>query len=86
MGHHQDAKDSIVPLIDRLNRYPIGLPDSDKLRQILAILFSEDEAYVASRFPLQEATIKELARATGWGGSGLSRCSTRWPTRGWSWT
>lgn len=66
MGHHQDSKDSIVPLIDRLNRYPIGLPDSDKLRRILAILFSEDEAYVASCFPLQEATIKELVRATGW--------------------
>jgi len=66
MGHHQDSKDSIVPLIDRLNRYPIGLPDSGKLRQILAILFSADEAYVASCFPLQEATLKELARATGW--------------------
>ncbi len=66
MGHHQDGKDGIVPLIDRLNRYPIGLPDSDKLRRILAILFSEDEAYVASRFPLQEASIKELVRATGW--------------------
>lgn len=66
MGHHVDGKSSIVPLIDRLNRYPIGLPDHEKLRQILAILFSADEAYVASRFPLQEATIKELVRATGW--------------------
>jgi len=66
MGHHLGTKDSIVPLIDRLNKYPIGLPDDDKLRQILAILFSEEEAYVASRFPLEEATIKELVRATGW--------------------
>lgn len=66
MGHHIDGKSSIVPLIDRLNRYPIGLPDSDKLRQILSLLFTEDEAYVGSRFPLQEATIKELMRATGW--------------------
>jgi len=66
MGHLVNGKSSIVPLIDRLNRYPIGLPDSEKLRQILAILFSEDEAYVASRFPLQEATMKELVRATGW--------------------
>lgn len=65
MGHHIHGKSSIVPLIDRLNRYPIGLPDSEKLRQILAILFAEDEAYVASRFPLQEATMKELERATG---------------------
>ncbi len=66
MGHHLDGKSSIVPLIDRLNKYPIGLPDSETLRRILAILFSEDDAYVASRFPLTEATLKELARATGW--------------------
>lgn len=66
MGHHINGKGSIVPLIDRLNKYPIGLPDNEKLRAILAILFSEDEAYVASRFPLQEATMKELVRATGW--------------------
>jgi NAD-dependent dihydropyrimidine dehydrogenase PreA subunit len=66
MGHHLDTKNSIVPLIDRLNKYPIGLPDNEKLRQILAILFSEEEAFIASRFPLEEATIKELVRATGW--------------------
>jgi ferredoxin len=66
MGHHLDGKSSIVPLIDRLNKYPIGLPDSDKLRRILAILFSEEEAYIASRFPLTEATLTELIRATGW--------------------
>lgn len=71
MGHHLEGKSSIVPLIDRLNRYPIGLPDSDKLRQILSFLFREDEAYVASRFPLQEATLKELERATGWNGERL---------------
>lgn len=71
MGHHQDSKNSIVPLIDRLNRYPIGLPDSETLRQILAILFSAEEAYVASRFPLQEASLKELSRATGWAGEKL---------------
>lgn len=66
MGHHLDGKSSIVPLIDRLNKYPIGLPDSDTLRRILAILFTEEEAFVASRFPLTEATLAELVRATGW--------------------
>ncbi len=66
MGHHLDGKSSIVPLIDRLNKYPIGLPDNDKLRQILAILFSEEDAYVASRFPLTEATLQELVKSTGW--------------------
>lgn len=73
MGHHLDGKSSIVPLIDRLNKYPIGLPDNEKLRQILAILFSEEEAYVASRFPLNEATLRELVRATGWEEERLSR-------------
>ncbi len=66
MGHHLDGKSSIVPLIDRLNKYPIGLPDTEKLRQILAILFSEDDAFIASRFPLTEATLPELVKATGW--------------------
>ncbi len=64
MGHHTTSKSSIVPLIDRLNKYPIGLVDNDKLRQILTILFSEEEAYVASRFPLHEATLAELSKRT----------------------
>jgi ferredoxin len=64
MGHHLDGKDSLVPLIDRLNKYPIGLFDNDKLRRILELLFSKEEAYVASRFPLQEATLAELCRKT----------------------
>ena len=64
MGHHLGSKSSIVPLIDRLNKYPIGLVDSDKLREILALLFDEREAFVASRFPLEEATLPELARLT----------------------
>ncbi len=65
MGHHLGSKDSLVPLIDRLNKYPIGLVDSAKLREILGLLFDEREAFVASRFPLEEATLAELARATG---------------------
>jgi ferredoxin len=64
MGHHIGSKSSIVPLIDRLNKYPVGLPDSEKLREILALLFDEREAFVASRFPLEEATLPELARRT----------------------
>ena len=64
MGHHVGSKSSIVPLIDRLNRYPIGLVDSEKLREILSLLFEEREAYVASRFPLEEATLAELVRLT----------------------
>jgi ferredoxin len=65
MGHHLGTKDSLVPLIDRLNKYPIGLVDSAKLREILGLLFDEQEAFVASRFPLEESTLKELVQATG---------------------
>lgn len=65
MGHHLGSKSSIIPLIDRLNKNPIGLVDSDKLRQILALLFSAEEATIASKFPLEESTIDELAKRTG---------------------
>jgi ferredoxin len=65
MGHHLDGKSTIVPLIDRLNKYPIGLFDNDKLRRILELLFTKEEAFVASRFPLEEATLPELCRQTG---------------------
>ena len=64
MGHLLSAKSSLVPLIDRLNRYPIGLVDSAKLREILSLLFDEREAFVASRFPLMEATLEELCTST----------------------
>lgn len=64
MGHQVGSKSSIIPLIDRLNKYPVGLPDSEKLREILSLLFAEQEAFIASRFPLEEATLAELVRAT----------------------
>lgn len=64
MGHLISSKSHLVPLIDRLNRYPVGLVDNEKLREILAILFSEEEAYVASCFPLAETTCEELAALT----------------------
>ncbi len=65
MGHLISGKSHLVPLIDRLNRYPVGLVDHQKLREILSLLFSEKEAFIASRFPLAEATLEELALATG---------------------
>jgi ferredoxin len=64
MGHHVGSKSSIVPLIDRLNKYPVGLPDHAKLREILALLFTDEEAYIASLFPLEEATLEELVEVT----------------------
>jgi ferredoxin len=64
MGHLISSKSHLVPLIDRLNRYPVGLVDNEKLREILALLFSEEEALIASCFPLSETTSEELAART----------------------
>ncbi|HDL18997.1 MAG TPA: 4Fe-4S dicluster domain-containing protein [Bacteroidetes bacterium] len=64
MGHIANAKSSLVPLIDRLNKYPIGLVDNEILRELLSLLFDEKEAFVGSKFPLEEATLSELGKAT----------------------
>lgn len=64
MGHHLGSKSSLVPLIDRLNKYPVGLVDSEKLRKILTLLFDHREAFVASCFPLEETTLAELSMRT----------------------
>ena len=66
MGHIADSKTNLVPLIDRLNQYPIGLVDNEILREMLSILFTEDEAYVGSKFPLMEATMVEMIERTGY--------------------
>lgn len=65
MGHLAGGKSALTPLIDRLNRYPIGLVDSARLREILSLLFEDTESFVGSRFPLHEATLDELAERTG---------------------
>ncbi len=64
MGHIANAKSNLVPLIDRLNKYPIGLVNNEILHELLSLLFSEKEAYVGSKFPLEETTISELSKTT----------------------
>lgn len=71
MGHIASSKNSLIPLIDRLNKYPIGLVDNEILREILSLLFSETEALVASKFPLHEATLTELSKRTQMSGEEL---------------
>lgn len=82
MGHHLGSKSSLVPLIDRLNRFPVGLVDNDKLREILSLLFDDEEAFVASRFPLEEATLPELSRRTGMSASKLQPLLERMALKG----
>lgn len=64
MAHITYSKDNLVHLIDRLNKYPIGLVDNETLREMLSLLFTEQEAYVGSKFPLMEATLAELCKRT----------------------
>ncbi len=64
MGHMTVSKDSLVPLIDRLNKYPIGLVDNEILREILSLLFDEREAFVASKFPLASLAIMTFSWRT----------------------
>ncbi len=66
MGHVTTDKSNLVPLIDRLNQYPIGLVDNEKLRELLAFLFTDEEAYVGSCFPLMEATLPEMVERSGY--------------------
>jgi ferredoxin len=82
MGHIIGSKNSIIPLIDRLNKYPIGLVDGEKLREILSLLFDEKEAFIASRFPLEEATLEELVEKTGIDGEDLKPLLERMADKG----
>jgi hypothetical protein len=84
MGHLLNDKSALVPLIDRLNRYPVGLVDSPRLRQILALLFDPREAEVAARFPLTEATPgRNWSSAPACRRPSSMAFSSPWPTRGW---
>jgi ferredoxin len=48
----------------RLDRFPIGAPAAKELYEILRILFSEEEASVASRMPMRFSTLDRISRLT----------------------
>jgi ferredoxin len=56
----------LVKLIDRLDSYPVGLPDAPELREFFNIFLTPDEALLASVFPFKEVTAYELAEKVGW--------------------
>lgn len=63
MGHLSSAeKEHLLPLVKRLNQFPLGAPESGELYEILSILYTKEEALIASRFPLLESTLEELSR------------------------
>ena len=57
---------NLVKLIDRLNKYPVGLPDSPEIREFLSIFLTADEIEIASKFPLHEVSAQELANKVHW--------------------
>ncbi len=60
---HLTARSGYAHLVDRLNRFPQGAPPSDLLYRILALLFSEREAGLVARLPIQPFTVDHAARA-----------------------
>jgi hypothetical protein len=59
---HLAVKDGYHQLVDRLNRAPQGAPATERLFQILALLFSEREAQLVSQLPMKPFTAKKAAQ------------------------
>jgi len=56
------ARDGYRGLVERLNRFPQGAPPSERLFQILRILFSEREAGLVAALPIKPFTAVRAAR------------------------
>jgi Pyruvate/2-oxoacid:ferredoxin oxidoreductase delta subunit len=54
-----------VALQERLAKSGEGAPKADELFEILSILFTEEEALVASKMPMLPTTFDDLVKATG---------------------
>lgn len=59
---HLAVKDGYHELVKRLNRAPQGAPATERLFQILALLFSEREAQLVSQLPMKPFTAKQAAQ------------------------
>jgi len=65
MGHLTGREEILKQLQKRLHQSPVGLPEHTSVYEILAILFSEKEAEVGSKFPFGTVTIEELQKVIG---------------------
>ncbi len=59
---HNTIKSSYANLIERLNRFPQGVPPSELLFKILKMLFSQEEAELVSLMPIKPFTAKKASR------------------------
>ena len=60
MGHALDKHGLLRELRERLDRNPIGLPEDLNVYEILSLLFTNEEASIASKFPLEPVSLQEL--------------------------
>lgn len=52
-------------LAGHLDRMPVGAPMSEELLEILRVLFTPEEAILASKLPFVNTPLEEISRATG---------------------
>ncbi|KKM10886.1 (Fe-S)-binding protein [Clostridiales bacterium PH28_bin88] len=66
MGHLGIAKNKVyLALAQRLDQNPVGAPFNQTLMEILYRLYTETQAEIGSKFPLQACRIDQLSAATG---------------------
>ena len=61
MGHLHEIKRSYRDLRKNIDKTPAGMPEGPAVYEILKILFTEEEAALASRLPVVPASIDDLA-------------------------
>lgn len=59
---HRTLKNGYLSLVDRLNRFPQGAPPSQRLYQILEMLFSQREAELVADLPIRPFTAERAAK------------------------
>ena len=49
----------------RLDRFPIGAPESKTMYEVLKTIYTIEEAEVAIKMPMRFSTLKDLSKKTG---------------------
>ena len=62
MGHLGHVKESYRKLFEKLDSYPIGIADHEKVHTFLRKLYSEKEADMISRMPLKPSSLEDLKK------------------------
>lgn len=65
MGHLSMGKDVYKKLVQKLDSYPIGIIEDEKVYKFLHSLYTPEEADIISHMPLQLSKADAIAKATG---------------------